>query len=88
MTKQKTVGRIIQPNELFDMLNVKNREEAERVLSNTLYFLLYMRVGDKLSTSVADFNKIGPDLIQLDYAIDANIVADELVKKRIIKLPI
>lgn len=86
--QQQTVGRIVQPNELFDMLKVKNREEAERVLSNTLYFLLYMRVGDKLSTSVADFNKIAPDLIQLDYAVDANAIADEMVKKRIIKLPI
>lgn len=88
MTDKNTIGRVIQPNEIFDMLGVKNQEDAERVLCTTLQFLLYMRVGDKLSTSVADFNKIGPDLIQLDYAIDANIVADELVKKRIIKLPI
>lgn len=88
MDKNSTVGRTIQPNELFDMLGVKNVEEAERVLSNTLFFLIYMRTGDKLSTSVADFKKIDSDLIQIDYATDASVVAEEMVRKRIIKLPI
>lgn len=88
MSNTQTIGRVIQPNELFDMLNVKNREDAERVLSNTLYFLVYMRVGDKLSTATIDFTKVDTDLIQINYAIDANIIADEMVKKRIIKLPI
>ena len=82
------VTNIIQPSSIFKMLNVKNNDDAEKVMSTTLSFLLYMKPGDILKTSNINFEKISPDLIYLDTDLNKDQMLDELSKKKIIKLPI
>ena len=82
------MGRVIQPRHLFEMLDIKNSDEAERVLTTVLYLLIYLKPGDVLKTNVAEFVKLAPDLIQMDSNIDSDIIVDELEKKKIISLPL
>lgn len=79
---------VLQPKELFNLINVENKEEAERVLAVAYSFLLYLKVGEKLVTSTATFNKIGHDLIQIDSKVSPELITSELVGKKIIKLPL
>lgn len=83
----KTITNIIQPESLYKILNVKNLEDAEKVLNTSLSFLLYLKIGDALVTATATFNKIDHDLIQIETCLDPDFIADELLRKRIIKFP-
>lgn len=78
---------VIQPESLYKILNVKNLEEAEKVLTVSYSFLLYLKKGDSLVTATATFNKIGEDLIQIDTKLNPDFITDELIRKRIIKFP-
>ena len=69
------------------MLNVRDFDEANRVLKTSLDFLIYMRPGDLLVTASAKFHKIGPDLIQIDPNVDAQTFMDSLHKRKVIKFP-
>lgn len=79
---------VIQPKQIFDLLNIKDSEEAEKVLTETLDFLIYLRQGDVLETSYARFEKLSDDLIHIDTNIDSRKVLDDLEKKRIVKFPV
>lgn len=82
------VGRTLQPKEVFDMMNIKDHEEAGKVLTAALYFLVYMHTGDKLETSVATFSKISDDLIHVGCLPRPEVIAEELAKKKIIRIPV
>lgn len=78
---------VIQPSEIIDLLGVTDRIEAERIISATLDFLIYLKVGDSLHTSNASFEKLSEDMVYLnvhrkieDKIADTNI-------KNIIMLP-
>ena len=79
---------ILQPSDLFELLRVKNTKETEKVLSFTINFLSYMRVGDILQTSLTTFEKVGDDLLYIDTKLNPNAVIDSLNKGRIINLPL
>ena len=80
--------KVVQPQHIFDLLNVKDRDEAERVLSETLSFLIYMRAGDVLETSTAIFEKLSDDLFHIETNLDSRKIYDSLEKKKIIRFPV
>lgn len=79
---------ILQPSEMFRLLKIENTEEAERVLSTALEFLVYMKVGYTLKTGLVTFKKISNDLIHMDVKIDPNDFVDALEKAKVIRIPI
>lgn len=84
---QKT-AKTIQPQQLFELLNVKNLEEATKVLATSLSLLAYMCPGDKLETSDMTFLKLSHDLIHIDCTTNFNQVVDNLDKSRVLRLPV
>jgi hypothetical protein len=80
--------RVLQPADLFRWADVKHTDETEKVLALALAFLVSMSPGDALELSMATFHKIADDLVQIDVHVKAEVVADALVKRRVIKLPL
>jgi hypothetical protein len=77
-----------QPSDIYDLLDIRNRDEADKVLAAAYSYLVYLKVGDSLQTSRLTFNKISSDIIQIEVNLDPNILIDELEAKRIIKIPV
>lgn len=73
---------------MFDMLNVKNFDEARRVMSHSLGLLAYLNPGDRLEITDIKFEKLSNDLIYIDSRLDLAQVVDSLEKKRILKFPL
>lgn len=82
------VSKIFQPKYIFDMLGIKDTQEAEKVMSTLMYMLIYLQEGDKIQTTVATFEKISPDLLHIDCSLNGEFIVDELHKKKIIRLPV
>lgn len=85
---QSAAAKTIQPQQLFDLLNVKNMEEAHKVLATSMSLLAYMSPGDKLETSDMTFSKISVDLIHVKCNMDFNQIVDSLHQSRILRLPV
>jgi len=84
----KEVLRIVHPAEIFNVLNIKNFDEANKVLKGGFDFLLYMRAGDCLCLGeTIKFNKIRSDLFQIESDISPEILTDSLIKRRVVKIP-
>lgn len=83
-----STAKTIQPQQLFDLLNVKNMEEATKVLATSLSLLAYMSPGDKLETSDMTFSKISADLIHVNCNMDFSQLVDSLHQSRILRLPV
>jgi hypothetical protein len=79
------VEKIIRPKELFDMLQIKDVEEAERVFKYAFDFLAYMAVGDVILTPQGEFEKLSDDLIHLRSDVNKDDMINTLEKRRIIK---
>lgn len=100
MTLKTKDGRTIQPHEIFKVFGYKEGQEfgtpgkeetrvdPAKVLSWAFAFLLYMKPGDILETSAASFKKLGPDLIQIDSDINLEVIADNMEKRNIMRLPV
>lgn len=88
MQDQKRNVKTIQPQQLFELLNVKNTEETQKVLATALAFLAYMSPGDEMQTSDLVFEKIAPDLIHIRTEVDLTTVVDSMEKKRILRMPV
>lgn len=80
--------RIIQPNDLFKMLNLKNSEEAEYILTQVFNFLLYIRPGDVIETSNALFEKVSKDLIYTNAKVNSPAVLKSFEEKLNLKFPV
>lgn len=79
------IEKTIRPKELFDMLQIKDVEEAERVFKYAFDFLSYMSVGDVLVTPTSSFEKLSDDLIHISSDINKDDMTNTLEKRRIIK---
>jgi len=80
--------KIIQPSELFKVIDVKNTPETNRVLSTSYGFLLYMKKGDVLETSSTRFEKISDDLIHISSGLEPSDVVEALERRKLIKIPV
>ena len=85
---EKIQTRVIQPHDLFEMHNIKNQVDAEKVLSSAFNILVYLRVGDAMETSALRFTKVADDLLQIESILELEMLVDTLQQRRIIKLPI
>lgn len=79
---------MVHPADVYRLADVKHPEEADRVMKLLYGYLLYLKPGEKLSTSMATFSKISEDLIQVQTTIDFEDLVDQLEHKHVIKLPI
>lgn len=79
------IEKVIRPKELFDMLQIKDVEEAERVFKYAFDFLSYMSVGDEIQTPNGKYVKLSDDLIHFQNDINKDDMANTLEKRRIIK---
>jgi len=77
-----------QPADFFKLLHIKHTEEAEKILSSVLAFLVYMPVGDKIETSSLSFEKLSKDLIYVDSKASLERAVESMDKNKIIRLPI
>jgi hypothetical protein len=75
----------VRPKELFDMLQIKDVEEAERVFKYAFEFLAYISVGDIIQTPQGDFEKLSDDLIHISTSVNKDDMLNTLEKRRIIK---
>ena len=80
--------KIIQPHHLCNLLNVKNIEEAKRVLATGFSMLAYLSPGDSLETSDIKFQKISKDLIFVNTKTDLSAVVDSMDKARVLRIPV
>lgn len=78
----------LQPSELFSMMKIEDYDEAEKILTIVLEFLVYMQAKDKLITSFATFEKLTSDLIHIEINVDKRNILDSLEKGRIIRIPV
>lgn len=77
-----------QLSDIFKALDIKNEEEAEKIFSNVFSLLAYLKLGDRITTSLMHIEKIDHNLLYLDLKYDSNILVDALGKRKVIKLPI
>lgn len=80
-----SIEKIIKPKELFDMLQIKDVEEAERVFKYAFDFLSYMSVGDEIQTPNGTYTKISSDLIHFNQDLNKEDMVNTLEKRRVIK---
>jgi len=73
-------------SDLFNSLPIKDQAEAERLLNAAFAILCYLKDGDSLRTSFAEFSKISGDLCYIDHKKNYNLILDELEKNNIAKL--
>lgn len=79
---------ILQPSMLFDLIGVKNIEEANKVFSVILTALFYLPKGVRLETSTIALQKLSDDLIFIDSDLEFEDVLGLLNEKKLIKIPI
>jgi len=79
---------ILQPAMIFDLIGVKNTEDANKVFSAVLSFLLYLPNGARLETSSISVQKITNDLLVVDTIAGTNEVLTLLNDNKLIKLPL
>lgn len=79
--------QVIQPAEVFDLLGIKNSEEAHKILNFLVSFINYMSVGTELHVSCIKMTKISRDLIHINPEIDFSEVVDSLNKSMTLKIP-
>lgn len=80
--------KIIQPQKLLKVLNIKDEGEAEKVLQSCFGFLIYLKEGQKLVTNTATFEKISNDLIHIQSKVDVKKTVKSLEKAKYIRLPV
>lgn len=81
-------NKIFQPSELFEFLNCKDTETGHKILAGTLSLLMYLKPGESLETSFGTFSKLTPDLLHIQTNVHTDVLVDELVRSKVIKLPI
>jgi hypothetical protein len=79
---------LIQPKDIFKALQVKDKDEALRILSVAYTFLAYLKVGDALEVSSMEFSKIANDLIHLKINLSEEELLNTLEQFGVIKLPV
>ena len=77
-----------QLSDIFKALDIKNEEDAEKIFSNVFSLLAYLQIGDRISTSLMEIEKVAQNLIYLDLKYDSNFLVDALEKRKVIKLSI
>jgi len=87
MSKKEEVKRVVHPQELFAMLNIKDFDSARKALITGFDFLIYMNPGDQLVMNNATFHKLDNDLFQVESNINSENVVDSLEKRKIVRIP-
>ena len=80
-----TITKVIQPKELFKLMNIKDTDEAVKIFQIALSFLVYIKEGEAIETSHAVFIKIADNMIKVNSKLDSKYTIDSLSKKRILK---
>ncbi len=83
---RKSITKHLKPSDIFKVLNVKDKDEAERVFKFTLSFLSYLSNGDCMETPDATYTKMGTDMVHIESRIDLDDVIDTFDKRKIIKV--
>lgn len=79
---------ILQPSDLFRLLNIKDHDTAKKVMTATLSFLVYLKPGDKLETSGVVFEKMTEDLLHIQVNVNSKDMMDTLEKLKVIRIPV
>ena len=83
---KESVTKNLTASDIFNILNVKDQEEAEKVFKFTLSFLSYLSVGDSIVTNDSTFTKVSVDLLQVETNINLEDVIDTFDKRKIINV--
>jgi hypothetical protein len=84
----ENIRTVVQPEEFFKMMKIKNLEEASTITSVIFSLIAYLKVGEELKTSSITLTKISPDLIFVDSNVDKTKLIDELSISKTIKIPV
>jgi hypothetical protein len=84
----EVIAKQWQPQEFFDLLGVKNIDEGQKVLNAAFNLIAYLKPGDSVQTSTVTITRVQDDLYHVDVRMDKKIVYDEVVKNKVIKLPV
>lgn len=79
---------VIQPSDIFQLTSVPHTPGAERLMSVAFDLLAYLKPGNSLKTSAVSFHRISEDLIQISSHVSANQCVDDLVSKKIMRIPV
>ena len=79
---------VLQPKELFEILNVKNTGDAESLLNLVFAMLVYLKPGDEITTSYVALEKLSDDLVYLRVNPDNIHPLDTLDRKRVVRMPV
>lgn len=80
--------KVIQANHLCDLLNVKNVDEAKKVLAAGMSMLAYLSPGDSLEAGDMKFQKISKDLIFINTKADLSSIVDSMDQARVLRIPL
>ena len=78
---------ILQKQDIFNRLGIKEGEDADKIFNLIMGFFVYMKAGDELSTSLIDFRKVDNELMWIESKIDVDEMVDSLESLKIIKIP-
>lgn len=78
---------ILQKIDIFNKLGIKDTEDANRIFNLIMGFFAYMKVGDRISTSMIEFEKVDNNLLVVETQIKEDELLDDLDKLNIIRIP-
>lgn len=79
---------VIQPSDILELAQVRNKKEGENLIRVILNILVYLNKGDTVVSGDSAFSKIDDNLIYVDTHIDLEELTESLQEKNIIRIPV